>query len=142
MSEVGTPTPHNLDKTHGLVTKNNNRCISHMEIICVILKHPEVVTNPDFVNVSTFPLELRAGIRVYSYTETEYGAYVMAEVEAFRRFPYIDQYRLHTKKQLIILDYIKLSKLLVDNITLVDLRPPEPHQLLNKLGDYYHWFLI
>ena len=107
-----------------------------------MLKYPEVVINLNFIKVSTLTLEIWSDIRVDCDTETEYGAYVMAEVEAFRRFPYIDQYRLHTKKQLIILDYIKLSKLLVDNITLVDLRPPEPHQLLNKLGDYYHWFLI
>ena len=33
-------------------------CISHMEIIHVMLKYPEVVTNLIFIKVSTFQLDL------------------------------------------------------------------------------------
>ena len=54
----------------------------------------------------------------------------------------LEEYRLHTQNQLIILDDMKLLKITVDNITQLGLRPPELRQLFNKLGYYYCWFVI
>ena len=36
--------------------KSQLRCISHMEMLHVLLKYPEVVTNLDFIKVSILPL--------------------------------------------------------------------------------------
>ena len=87
-------------------------------------------------------MDLRAGIRVDYGTKTEYGAYSISAVEAFGGFLDIYEYSLHTQNQLLILDYLKLSKISVDKITQFGLRPPELLQLFNKLGDYYCWVLI
>ena len=37
-------------------------CISHMEMMHLLLRYPEIITNLDFIKVSTMPLELRPGI--------------------------------------------------------------------------------
>ena len=44
--------------------RSQGRCISHMEMLHVMLKYPEVVTNLEFIKVTTMPLELRAGIAI------------------------------------------------------------------------------
>ena len=77
--------------------KDQGICTSRMEMIHMVLKYPEVVKNLKFIKVSTFPLELRAGIIVYSDKNTEYGAYVISAVEAFQGLIDIDEYRLHTQ---------------------------------------------
>ena len=59
------------------------RCISHMEMLHVLLKYPEVVTNLDFIKVSILPLYIWGGIKVDYDTETEDVAYVIAAVEYF-----------------------------------------------------------
>ena len=43
------------------------RCMSHMEMLHMMLKFTEVVKNLEFIKVSTFPLELQAGIKLNSY---------------------------------------------------------------------------
>ena len=68
-----------------------------MEILHLMLEYPEVVKNLDFIKVSTFPLDLRAGVRLDYYTETECGACILAEVEVFWRLIDIDKYMLNTK---------------------------------------------
>ena len=54
-----------------------------MEMLHVMLKYPEVVTNIDFIKVSTIALELQPGIKVNFDTDTGYGTYVVAAVESF-----------------------------------------------------------
>lgn len=38
------------------------RYISHVEILCQILKYPEVITDLVLVSISTMPIEYRSGI--------------------------------------------------------------------------------
>ena len=71
----------------------------------------------------------------------EDGAYVVAAVEGFRRQLDLDDSRLLTMSQLLILDDLKLSKLSVDKITQFGLRPPEL-RFVDKVGDYFCWFHI
>ena len=71
-------------------------CISHIEMLHVMLKYPEVVTDIDFIKVSTVPLELRSGIVINSDTETKDGAYVVGLAESFHRLINLDDFRLHT----------------------------------------------
>ena len=47
-------------------------------------------------------MEFLAGIIVYFDMETENGACVIAAVEAFQRSINLEEYRLHTKTQLLI----------------------------------------
>eukprot|EP00957_Ditylum_brightwellii_P119074 9082097-Ditylum_brightwellii.AAC.1 len=56
-------------------------CISHMEMLHVMLKYPEIVTNLDFIKVSIMTLKLRAGTAINSDAEREDGAFVIAAIE-------------------------------------------------------------
>ena len=48
------------------------------------------------------PLEFRAGIIVYFDMDTEDAACVISAVEAFQMSIDLEEYRLHTKNQLLI----------------------------------------
>ena len=124
--------------------KAQGRCISHMEMMHLMLGYVEVVTNLDFCKVSTMPLELRAGIKIESdLVSNEDGAYVTTEVDYFRRNALqLDAWRYHTDSQLLILDDLKLSKITIDKVTQFSLRPPELMNLFDMLGNYYRWFQI
>ena len=65
-------------------------------MLCVMLKHPKVMTNLDFYKISMIPLEIRAGIRVESDSDrTEDGAYAISCIEScFRKFCMIGGYTL------------------------------------------------
>jgi hypothetical protein len=60
------------------------RCISQMEMLHVMLKYPEIITDLNFINISTLPLELRPAVEKdkkiqISYTglhDVDDGAYV------------------------------------------------------------------
>ena len=86
------------------------------------------------------PLELRAGIVVQSDKLMEDGAFITTSIESFRRQNDMEEWRLHTDNQLLILDDLKLSNMSVDKVTHFSLRPPELLQICDKLGDYYRWF--
>ena len=108
-----------------------------------MLQYPEIVTNLDFIKVSTMPLELRAGTEVVvSETKPRDGAYVEPAIVSYRKAIELEDYRLHTPKQVLILDDLKLSRLSVDKVTQFSLRPPEFLQLFNELGNYFRWFHI
>jgi hypothetical protein len=51
----------------------------------MILKYPEIITNLDFIKVTTMPLELCGGTIINSDTGQEDGAYVGSAVDVFRR---------------------------------------------------------
>ena len=104
----------------------------------LILQYPEVVSNPNIVNISTMPLEPRASTVVVSDSILEEGT----SIQSFRVSLSLDDYRLHNPSQIFILDYLKLSKLSVDKVTHFSLRPPEFFKLCDGLGEYYKWFLI
>jgi hypothetical protein len=57
-----------------------------------MLKYPEVevVTNLDFIKVTTIPLELRGGVTVDSDIESEDGAFVGTAVDGFCRMLNLD----------------------------------------------------
>ena len=131
------------DKNREKYRKNPQvRCITHMEILHVMLKYPEVVKNLNFIKVSTITLELRSVIIVNSGTETKDGSCVLGTIESFRRSINLDDFILHTENQLMILDDLKLSKIPVDRMTHFCLRPPELCESFDKLVDYYRWLVI
>jgi len=124
--------------------KMQGRCISHMEMLHVMLKYLEVYTNLDFICIATMPLELQAGIAIDTDTsdKVEDGAYVGAVTASVRRNNDLAQWRQHTPNQLLILNDLKLSKMSVDKINRFSLRPPEFLELSDNVGAYYRWFYI
>eukprot|EP00957_Ditylum_brightwellii_P012076 912864-Ditylum_brightwellii.AAC.1 len=88
----------------------------------VMLKYPEVVTNIHFVNISTLPLELQAGISVTDNARNEGanvedGAFVHSDVDNVHNLAGLPMWRCHTASQLLTLDDLKLSKVYADKIT-------------------------
>ena len=123
--------------------KPQGRCISQMEMMHVMLKYPEVVTNLEFIKLSTMPLELRGGIALSSDVVTEDSAYICLAIESFRRTTMeFGIARLQTQSQNLIVDDLKLSKISVDKVTQFGLRPLELRRIIPKLGDYYCWFIV
>ena len=66
--------------------KPQGRCISHLGMLHMLLKYPEVVTNLDFVKITTMPLGLRAGIAINcdAQHDEEDGVYIGCEMDVFR----------------------------------------------------------
>eukprot|EP00957_Ditylum_brightwellii_P168630 12834788-Ditylum_brightwellii.AAC.1 len=97
--------------------------ISHMEMLHMMLKYPEVVTNIHFVNISTLPLELQAGVSFNFDNErneganVEDGAFVHSGMGNVCNLAGLPMWRHHTASQLLIIDDMKLSKISVDKIT-------------------------
>ena len=60
------------------------RCINNMEMLHGTLGHVEVVTNVEFIKISTMSLELRDGIKIKSDAQrNDDGSYLITEVDSF-----------------------------------------------------------
>ena len=90
-----------------------------MEMMHVMLKYPEVVTNLEFIHITTLLLELRVGIIIetYSNTDLEYGAYAHTIIDNIPNSAYILTWIMHNPNQLFIMDDLKWIKVSVDKIT-------------------------
>ena len=123
--------------------KVQGRCISHMEMVHMMLKYPEVVTNLKFVNIATTAIELRSEFIVETdiVEEVKDGIYAGTTfMESFRISLELDEWRLHTVSQQSILNDLKSSNVSVDKITEFGLRPPELLRIIPMVGQYYRWF--
>jgi hypothetical protein len=108
-----------------------------------MLKYPEIVTNLEFIKVTTMSLELRGGIAITFDDNTEDDAYICSAVENYRRIETdLDTARLQTNSQNLIVDDIKLSKISIDKVMQYGLHPPELLKVITKLGNYYRWFVV
>lgn len=120
------------------------RCISHMEMLHVMLKYPEVITNLSFVTIQTMPLEFRSGMGLDQTViqPSPDGAQSGSVSDDIRKAKMLDDWRQHTVNDLRIYEDLKLSKASVDKITIFSLRPPEFRVIFNKPGLYFRWFSI
>ena len=64
--------------------KNQGRTVTLTEILHVILEYPEVVTNLNFIRVSTMPIEFRGGIMLPKESVVQDGVFVGSAIETFR----------------------------------------------------------
>eukprot|EP00957_Ditylum_brightwellii_P189522 14425910-Ditylum_brightwellii.AAC.1 len=84
------------------------------------------------------PLELQGSIAITLDDNTEDNAYICSIVESYRRVKAdLDTARLQINSQNLIVDDIKLSKIIIDKVVQYGLRPPELLKVITKLGDYY-----
>ena len=122
--------------------KPQGRCISHLKMLHMTLKYPEVVTNLHLIKVSMMPMRFCGGIQINSGKDIEDGAYMRSAIDGFWRGLGLETWRLYTKNQNLMLENLKLSNILVNKVTQFGLRPPELRELFRKLGNYYRWFVI
>ena len=70
-----------------------------------------------FIKLSTIPLELKAGIRVVYDTEPEDGSFVGSAVQSVCDIICEqEEWRLYTVNQIIIIDFLEMSKMYVDEV--------------------------
>jgi hypothetical protein len=124
-------------------SRPGGRVISLMEMVHVMLKYPEVLTDLNFVNIPTVPLEMRARIGINAQKIPSDGEFTDPEIAETRKHIIIDQdYRQLTVTETLLLNDLRLSQYSVDRITQFSLRPPELRAVINKPGDYFRWFTI
>lgn len=117
------------------------RAISQMEMLHVMLKYPEVYSNLNFIQISTMPLELRAGIEVNNKNDNvEDGAHIGSLSNHIRHEKDLPSWRQHTANELMLFEGLKSSNISIDKISKFSLRPPELRFLFDSIGDYYRWF--
>ena len=112
--------------------------ISLMEMLHVMLKYPEVLTDLKFVSIPTVPLELRARVGISADKVASDEAFTIPEIVEVRTAKVQDQaYRQLTEGEIITLNDLRLSQYSVDRITQYSLRPPELRSLFDSVGNYF-----
>jgi len=137
---------HNEDKAREGSRESSRpqgRMISLMEMLHVMLKYPEVLTDLKFVSIPTVPLELRARVGISADKVASDEAFTIPEIVEVRTAKVQDQaYRQLTEGEIITLNDLRLSQYSVDRITQFSLRPPELRSLFDSVGNYFRWFHI
>ena len=118
-----------------------------MEMLQVMLKYPQVHTDMNFVNISTLPLEQRAGIETrnkgfHMDRDIEDGADLTPlsyKIRIEKKFP---DWRKHQEIELISIQGSVQENISVDNITSFSVRPPELRHIFNSVGNYFRWFHV
>ena len=120
------------------------RIISHMEIIHQLLQYPGVITNLNFVNIQTVPIELRVGLWIERRNDAaaQDGVNVGSTSDGVRRTLNLEGWRQHREEELMMVSDFKQSKVSIDKISLFSLRPPELKVLIKKPGQYFRWFSV
>jgi hypothetical protein len=119
------------------------RAISLMEMLHVMLKYPEVLTDLRFVTVPTVPLELRSRISIKADKFARDAEFSSPEICESRLSNIVGQpFRQLTDMEVLIINDLRLSQCSVDRVTQFSLRPPELRLLFDELGNYFRWFSI
>ena len=119
------------------------RYISHVEMLHQMLKYPEVITDLQFINIPTMPIEYRAGIELDSFVapvaeDCAQTGSVSNDIRLFKEN--LPQWRKHTIYEMRIYEDLTKSRISVDKITLFSLRPPELRSIIDKPRHYFRWF--
>lgn len=141
-SKTGEEKQKVTNKNHN---KIQGRVISLLEMLHIMLKYPEVVTDVEFCQVPTVPLELRPRIKISTDKGTDENGNVVRRsgIDEFRSDTFPERHwRNHTEHQRMIINDVKLSGVSVDKVTQFSLRPPELLKIFDHLEGYYRWFHI
>ena len=123
------------------------RAISLMEMLQVMLNYPQVHTDMVFENVSTLPLEQRAGVECKGnrgiddsiYNDGDEIISLSYQIRQEKAFP---EWRQHRDEELLVLQGVFNTPISVDKITNISVRPPELRGLFRHVGNYYRWFIV
>ena len=91
----------------------------------LLLRYPEIITNLDFIKVSTMPLELRPGIPCHKEDKIQDGEYITTPLDNYKcNTLELDEWQNFTGNQLLIMNELKLSNMSIDKVTKFGLQPP------------------
>mmetsp|Transcript_19481 Transcript_19481/g.27406 ORF Transcript_19481/g.27406 Transcript_19481/m.27406 type:complete len:548 (+) Transcript_19481:1364-3007(+) len=125
----------------------HGRAISLNKMLHGMLGYPEVYTDITSVQVSSLPIELRAGVDCKFRNENNdlpiADAAEIGIVSSNVRLELgLSLWRQHTDNEIQILKDIKQCPISVDKISQFGVRPPELRHLFNRVDQYYCWFII
>ena len=140
------------------------RAISQNEMVHLLLKYPETITNLNFIHISTLPLEFRAGteqrgssdslpsrrrnrnqrdgtqvnvfnaIRDSARTDNFASARIREEIDNF------PTWRKHTNSEHLTFDSVEACNLTVDMVSKFSLRPCEFRKAFPQMRQFYRFF--
>ena len=118
-----------------------------MEMWQNICGYPQIYTDMVFVNVTTLPLEQRAGVECKSSNElldviNEDGCDLLPMGYVVREQKHYPVWRQLRDPELLILQGCFNITVSIDKITQFSVRPPELHSIVTFVGKYYHWFYV
>eukprot|EP00957_Ditylum_brightwellii_P202985 15332720-Ditylum_brightwellii.AAC.1 len=97
--------------------RNNNhpqgRTIAFAQMLHVLLKYPEVITDLQFVSVQTLLLELQPRVDRFKKRTADDGAYIGSISDVIYRRLCLEPWRLHTYSEIMILHDVKDSNISV-----------------------------
>lgn len=119
------------------------RTIGQIEMLHHMLQYPEVITDMSFINISTLPLELRAGVEVFKYkspVDVEDGQHVFPPPYNLRSAKNFQEWRQMSENDILTYTGLLDSHVSVDRVSQFSLRPPEFRCLFDAMGEYFRWF--
>ena len=121
-------------------SRPQGRAISLMEMLHVMLKYPEVITDLRFIAIPTVPLELRSCVGLSAESVASDAASTIPEVVEIRQSTCITHsFRTHSSIEERIINDLRLSSSRIDRITQFSIRPPEFRSIFNSPGNYFRW---
>ena len=132
------------------------RAVSQNEMVDLLLQYPEIMTNLNFIHVSTLPLEFRAGTEKKGVTtmtqtnaHTQRNVYNTVEDSARtdnfvaarvrEQIPGLLGWRLHTFSERMTFESVHACRLSVDKVSKFSLRPCEFRKAFPQMREYYRF---
>ena len=126
------------DKNH-----MTGKAIHQLEQLHSLFKYPEVVSDLNFVNVPTTPLELRAGIdcnkKIGAIEPTDEAHTGCISNEYRNSKEVLPLWRKLTQNEVLTFNSCQGSRVSIDKVTKFCLRPPEL-RCFCLMKDYFRWF--
>ena len=134
-------------------------------MVHLLLKYPEIITNLNFIHISTLPLEFRAGSekrditdRISNHRVTNQNQNDGTQVNVFNAISDsartdnfasareraliedLPEWRNHTNSEKLTFQSVEDSKLSVDKVSKFSLRPCELRKAFPQMRQYYRFF--
>ena len=151
-----TSSKKNDDEARSKRRDNNHpqgRAVSQNEMVDLLLQYPEIITNLNFIHVSTLPLEFRAGtekkgdksvnngMRTNVHNTVDDSArsdnFVAGRVRM--QIVGLPVWRLHTESERLTFESVDTCELSVDKVSKFSLRPCEFRKAFAQMREFYRF---
>eukprot|EP00957_Ditylum_brightwellii_P144540 11010501-Ditylum_brightwellii.AAC.1 len=128
------------------------RHIAHCEMLHQLFGHPDVFTTLEFIDISTFPFELRGGNKVtidnqgntvhQGVTPDDDVHIASCPAKQKRVELRLEDWRMFSENQMMTYRNHYMKNVTYDKVSQFSLRPPELLTLFDTVADYFRWFEI
>ena len=140
------------------------RAISQNEMVHLLLKYPETITNLTFIHVSTLPLEFRAGaekreksdslplrreninqqdgnqVNIFNAIQDSARTDNFTSNRIRNSIEHLPQWRKHTDSEILTFESVETSHLTVDKVSKFSLRPCELRKAFPQMREFFRFF--